>query len=84
MSVPLDTSPAARRRQIQAVRAIPPAERLRIADEMSAEVRALAEAGIRRRHPDALPETVAQLLAERLLGRDLAVRARDARFVVAR
>lgn len=84
MTLPLDTSPAARRRQIQAIRAIPPAERLRIADELSAGVRALAEAGIRKRHPGASPETIAQLLAERVLGRELAVRARNARLVATR
>jgi hypothetical protein len=84
MIVPRDTSAAARRRQIQAIRAIPPVERLRIADQMSADVRALAGAGIRKRHPGASPEAVAQLLAERLLGRELAVRARDARLVAAR
>jgi hypothetical protein len=84
MIVPRDTSRVARRRQIRAIRAIPRAERLCIADQMSTDVRALAEAGIRKRHPGASPEAVAQLLAERLLGRELAVRARDARIVVAR
>ena len=84
MIVPRDTSAAARRWQIRAIRAIPPAERLRIADQMSADIRALAEAGIRKRHPGASSETVAQVLAERLLGPELAVRARDARLVVAR
>jgi len=61
-----------------------PAERLAIADEMSVEVRALAAAGIRKRHPDESPDTVARLLAERLLGRELATRLQDARPVAAR
>jgi Rv0078B-related antitoxin len=67
-----DTSKAARRRQLEALRAIPSAERLRIADAMSTDVRSLAEAGIRRRHPDASPEQVARLMAELILGRHLA------------
>ena len=45
----VDTSLAARRRQIAAYRAMTPEKRLRLADEMSAEVRALADAGGRAR-----------------------------------
>lgn len=66
---PRDTSNEAYRRQIDALRAIAPADRLRIADAMSSEVRALAEAGIRRRHPEASPAEVAERLADLLLGR---------------
>jgi hypothetical protein len=84
MTVPLDTAPAARRRQIDAIRAIAPAQRLRIADAMSTEIRGLAEAGIRRRHPDASNQEVALLLAELLLGRNLAERAREANLATAR
>lgn len=45
----VDTSLAARRRQIAAYRAMTPEKRLRLAEEMSAEVRALAVAGGRAR-----------------------------------
>jgi hypothetical protein len=75
MVASLDTSKAARRRQLEAIRAIPSAERLRIADAMSTDVRSLAEAGIRRRHPDASPEQVAWLMAKLIVGRDLATPA---------
>jgi hypothetical protein len=84
MTLPRDTSPAARLRHVGAIRELAPAERLRIADALSTEIRTLAEAGIRRRHPDASSEDVAHLLAERVLGRELAGRARDARLVVIR
>jgi hypothetical protein len=84
MTLPRDTSPAARLRHVGAIRELAPAERLRIADALSTEIRTLAEAGIRRRHPDASPEEVAQLLAERVLGRELASRAREARLVAIR
>ena len=45
----VDTSLAARQRQIAAYRAMTPERRLRLAEEMSAEVRALADAGGRTR-----------------------------------
>jgi hypothetical protein len=45
----VDTSLAARQRQIAAYRAMTPERRLRLAEEMSADVRALAEAGGRAR-----------------------------------
>ena len=84
MIASLDTSNAARRRQLEALRAIPSAERLRIADAMSSDVRSLAEAGIRRRHPDASPEQVARLMAELTLGRDPAAHAPGAGHTSAR
>jgi hypothetical protein len=84
MIASLDTSKAARRRQLEALRAIPSAERLRIADAMSSDVRSLAEAGIRSRHPDASPAQVARLMAELILGLDLAAHAPGAGHFPAR
>lgn len=49
-----------------------PAERLRLADVMSTEVRSLAESGIRHRHPDWTPEEVARELVRILIGKDVA------------
>ena len=63
MSRPLDTSIDAYRRQVDAYRSMEPAERLRLAAEMSADVRALADSGIRRRHPDWTPDARAAELA---------------------
>jgi hypothetical protein len=68
MPRPLDTSIDAYRRQVDAYRSIGPAERLRLAAEISADVRALAEAGIRRRHPDWSTDARAAELA-RILAR---------------
>jgi hypothetical protein len=76
MSRPLDTSADADRRIVEAVRALAPAERLRIADVLSSEVRALARAGIRRRMPNLTPAQVESELARIILGRDLAAAAR--------
>jgi hypothetical protein len=79
MSQSLDTSVDADRRLFEAIRALTAAERLRLADVMSAEVRALAEAGIRRRMPHITSTEVEMALAEIILGHDLAAAARDAR-----
>jgi hypothetical protein len=77
MRRPIDTSAEARERQLDAYRAMRPQERLRLADEMSTDVRSLARAGIRARHPElASDEDVDTALARILLGPELA-RAAD-------
>jgi hypothetical protein len=50
MRRPIDTSVEARARQLEAYRAMRPEDRLRLADQMSSEVRSLARSGIRARH----------------------------------
>jgi hypothetical protein len=68
MPPPLDTSIDAYRRQSDAYRAMKPAERLRLAAEMSADVRALTASGIRRRHPDWSPDAREAELTRILIG----------------
>ena len=65
-----DTSVDARRRQLDAYRSIAPADRLRLAAELSADVRALTESGIRQRHPDWSSDERAAELARILARRD--------------
>jgi hypothetical protein len=48
-----DTHPEAERVQIEGLRAMTPARRIRILDELSMTVRTLALAGIRHRFPNA-------------------------------
>jgi hypothetical protein len=67
---PHDTSADAHRRQLDAYRSMTPAERLRLAAEFSAEVRALTESGIRQRHPDWSSDERAAELARILARRD--------------
>jgi hypothetical protein len=55
MRRPPDTSADARERQIAIYRSMSPSQRLALAASMTDEVRAIAEAGIRRRHPDWTP-----------------------------
>jgi DNA-binding NarL/FixJ family response regulator len=47
MARPIDTSIEAHGRQLEAYRAMRPADRLRLADQMSADVRTLTRSGIR-------------------------------------
>ena len=64
-----DTSPAARDRQIEAFRRMTPGQRLQAAAEMTEEVRAIAVAGIRHRHPAYTEAEVQAALAQLFLGR---------------
>jgi hypothetical protein len=75
-----DTSDAAFERQLEAIRALTPGERLAIAAGMSDEIRFLAEAGIRDRHPDFSDRQVADALAQILLGPELAGKVDRARL----
>lgn len=54
----LDTSIDARERQLERLRAMTPAARIELADAISDEVRSIAKAGIRARHPDWTPADV--------------------------
>jgi len=67
-----DTSAAASARYHELLRALPPERRLEAAISLSRGVRALAEAGIRERCPDASDEEVRVRLTVRLYGRDAA------------
>lgn len=69
-----DTSPDAARFYHERLRALPAAERLRIAAALSASVRRLAEAGIRLRFPGIGERGRAARLAARLYGDAIAAR----------
>lgn len=67
-----DTPLEVERRQIEAWRRMTPAQKLALAQQLSANVRQLALAGVRLRFPDASEREQSLRLAEVLLGRDLA------------
>lgn len=79
-----DTSTAAFERQLEAFRAMTPSERVAIAAAMSDEIRALAEAGIRDRHPTYTDAQVAKSLSQILLGPELAATVDRSRLANAR
>jgi len=67
-----DTAPEIERRQVEAWRRLTPGQKLSLVLRMSANVRQLALAGVRRRHPDASPREQHLRLAQVLLGEELA------------
>ena len=81
---PLDTSATARERQSEAFRRMTPEQRLAVAAETSDEIRAVAESGIRQRHPDYSDDEVREALVVILLGHEDAMRGRARRVAAAR
>jgi hypothetical protein len=69
-----DTAPAVAARYHQRIGALPGARRLDMAAQLSAGVRAMAEAGLRHRHPKASDEEIRCRLAALLYGRRVAER----------
>jgi len=62
-----DTGPAAEQVQLDALRRMAPAERIRLAFELSESVRRVTLAGLRARHPDRTDLELVELM----LGRPL-------------
>lgn len=79
-----DTSEEAFERQLVAFRAMTPGERLAIGAAMSDEMRILAEAGIRDRHPTYTDAEVADALAVILLSPELARKVEQSKLTKAR
>jgi len=69
-----DTAPSVAARYHERIGALPGARRLEIAAQLTQGVRALAEAGLRHRHPAASDEEIRCRLAALLYGRALAER----------
>jgi hypothetical protein len=84
MVAPKDTTPEAFAWQLSGLRLMSPQERLRRSFEMSDELREVAKAGIRARHPEYGDPQVGAALEVLLLGRDLASAVRRARPVARR
>jgi hypothetical protein len=72
MTVTRDTTAAARRVQVEALRRLDGPTRVRMALEMSEEARQVSLAGIRHRHPDWTDAAVHRELLRLMLGRQLA------------
>ena len=80
----LDTSSAAFERQRETFRRMTPQQRLAVAAEMSDEIRAVAEGGIRQRHPDYSDAEIRAALVAILLGRGEAIRGPAQRLAAAK
>lgn len=77
MTAPLadDTAPDVERRQVEAWRAMSPAEKAALITSLSQAAYDLALAGVRHRYPDASPREHFLRLAILTLGRELAAKA---------
>lgn len=67
-----DTHPKMEQMQIEIIRRMPPWKKLAIVDDLNETVKAFALSGIKQSHPDASREQIQRLLAERMLGAELA------------
>ncbi|MBX3125863.1 MAG: hypothetical protein KF718_04075 [Polyangiaceae bacterium] len=76
-----DTHDEARAAQLAILRQMGPSERVRLAAEMSEELRRIAFEAERRRHPEPSAAEARQAVLDRVWGPDLAAAVRHARLV---
>jgi hypothetical protein len=72
-----DTHPKMEALQIQVIRRMPSWKKISIVDDLNETVKALAVSGIKQRHPSATPEQIQRMLAELMLGAELARKVYD-------
>ena len=67
-----DTNPKMEALQIEIIRRMPAWKKVSVVDGLNETVKSLAVSGIKQRYPNATPEQIHLLLAERMLGKELA------------
>jgi hypothetical protein len=72
-----DTHPKIEALQIELIRRMPAWKKIAIVDGLNETVKTLAISGIKQRHPTATPEQVQRMLAELMLGTELARKVYD-------
>ena len=72
-----DTHPKIERMQIEFIRRMPAWKKFAIVDGLNETVKALAMSGIKQRQPNASPEQIHRMLAELMLGAELAQKVYD-------
>ena len=72
-----DTHPKMERMQIEFIRRMPAWKKFSIVDGLNETVKTLAIAGLKQRNPQAKPEEIHRMLAELMLGQELAKRVYD-------
>jgi hypothetical protein len=63
--------------QIQFIRSMPAWRKFLMVDSLNETVKTLAMSGIKQRHPEATPEQVHRMLADLILGAELARKVYD-------
>lgn len=72
-----DTHPQIEALQIQIIRRMPAWKKLALVDGLNEAVKTLAINGIKQRYPTATPEQIHRMLAELMLGAELAQKVYD-------
>ena len=72
-----DTHPKMEALQIEIIRRMPAWKKIAIVDSLNETVKALAISGIKERHHEAKPEQVRRMLADLILGAELAQKVYD-------
>lgn len=72
-----DTHPKMEAMQIEIIRRMPSWKKIAIMDGLNETVKALAVSGIKERHPNATAQEVHRMLAELMLGAELAQKVYD-------
>jgi hypothetical protein len=72
-----DTHPKIEQMQIELIRRMPTWKKMSMVDDLNEAVKSLALTGIRQRHPTATPEQVHRMLADLMLGEELARKVYD-------
>jgi hypothetical protein len=72
-----DTHPKMEALQIQLIRRMPASKKFAIVDGLNETVKILATTGIKQRHPNATPQQVQRMLADLMLGVELAHKVYD-------
>ena len=72
-----DTHPKMEALQIEIIRRMPAWKKIAIVDDLNETIKTLAISGIKQRHPNATPEQARRMLAEMMLGEELARKVYD-------
>jgi len=72
-----DTHPKMEAIQIEIIRRMPSWKKISIMEALNETVKALAISGIKERHPNATPQEIQRMLAELMLGAELARKVYD-------
>jgi len=72
-----DTHPKMEALQIQLIQRMPAWKKFSMVNDLNETVKALAVSGIKQRHPGATPEQIRRMLADLMLGAELARKVYD-------
>ena len=72
-----DTDPKVEQLQIDLIRRMPMWKKCALLDDLNETVKAFALSGLKQRHPEAAPEKIQRMLAELMIGPELASKVYD-------